>query len=470
MTQFNSPDPRANRDLAADGMGRPGMPPRPQDASTPTHRPQASAAPAGIPARTSATAPMAPPLAPPPPQNRPPAPTALNSMQTIVEPGISIPSGPVTTIEDLVKLAHAKSASDIHIRVGEPTRFRIRGQMLKQSEQPVVSEALFNRFLKEILNEEQVKRFKHDQELDTAIYYPGFIRCRVNCFDSLTGGAMVLRLIPLDVPTVDGLGLPQVLKHLMGRPQGLILVTGPTGSGKSTSIAAMIRHLNEVESRHIVTIEDPIEYVHTSINCLVSQREVGLHTQEFQHALRAVLREDPDVILIGEMRDRLSVDTALKAAQTGHLVLGTLHTKSAIGTLNRLLNIYNPDEQGSMRVQITESLISVISQQLLPTTDGRRTAVHEILINTPAMSDYLLKGEETEAFQLMETDTNEGMQVMNQALCDLVLLGRISPDDAVKASPDAGDLRRRVRNEGYDPGRSSNREFDGPQGRDYYPS
>jgi twitching motility protein PilT len=468
MTQFNSPDPRANRDLAADGMGRPGMPPRPQDAST--HRPQASAAPAGIPARTSATAPMAPPLAPPPPQNRPPAPTALNSMQTIVEPAISLPSGPVSTIEDLVKLAHAKSASDIHIRVGEPTRFRIRGQMLKQAEQPVVSEALFNRFLQEILNEEQVKRFKHDQELDTAIYYPGFIRCRVNCFDSLTGGAMVLRLIPLDVPTVDGLGLPQVLKHLMGRPQGLILVTGPTGSGKSTSIAAMIRHLNEVESRHIVTIEDPIEYVHTSINCLVSQREVGLHTQEFQHALRAVLREDPDVILIGEMRDRLSVDTALKAAQTGHLVLGTLHTKSAIGTLNRLLNIYNPDEQGSMRVQITESLISVISQQLLPTTDGRRTAVHEILINTPAMSDYLLKGEETEAFQLMETDTNEGMQVMNQALCDLVLLGRISPDDAVKASPDAGDLRRRVRNEGYDPGRSSNREFDGPQGRDYYPS
>jgi twitching motility protein PilT len=468
MTQFNSPDPRANRDLAADGMGRPGMPPRPQDAST--HRPQASASPAGIPARTSATAPMAPPLAPPPPQNRPPAPTALNSMQTIVEPAISLPSGPVSTIEDLVKLAHAKSASDIHIRVGEPTRFRIRGQMLKQAEQPVVSEALFNRFLQEILNEEQVKRFKHDQELDTAIYYPGFIRCRVNCFDSLTGGAMVLRLIPLDVPTVDGLGLPQVLKHLMGRPQGLILVTGPTGSGKSTSIAAMIRHLNEVESRHIVTIEDPIEYVHTSINCLVSQREVGLHTQEFQHALRAVLREDPDVILIGEMRDRLSVDTALKAAQTGHLVLGTLHTKSAIGTLNRLLNIYNPDEQGSMRVQITESLISVISQQLLPTTDGRRTAVHEILINTPAMSDYLLKGEETEAFQLMETDTNEGMQVMNQALCDLVLLGRISPDDAVKASPDAGDLRRRVRNEGYDPGRSSNREFDGPQGRDYYPS
>jgi twitching motility protein PilT len=275
----------------------------------------------------------------------------------------------------------------------------------------------------------------------------------------------------LDVPTIDGLGLPQVLKPMVAKPQGLILVTGPTGSGKSTSIAAMIRHLNETEHRHIVTIEDPIEYVHSSINCLVSQREVGLHTQEFNHALRAVLREDPDVILIGEMRDRMSVETALKAAQTGHLVLGTLHTKSAIGTINRLLNIYNPDEQPAMRIQIIESLVAIVSQQLLPTTDGRRTAVHEILINTLAMGDYLLKNEEGEAFQLMETDTNEGMQVMNQALCELVLLGRISPDDAVKSSPDAGDLRRRVRNEGFDPGRASTRDsFEGGNVRDYLPT
>ena len=186
---------------------------------------------------------------------------------------------------------------------------------------------------------------------------------------------------------------------------------------------------------------------------------MGVHTREFAEALRAVLREDPDVILIGEMRDRVSVDTALKAAQTGHLVLGTLHTKDAIGTLNRLLNIFNPDEQVSMRVQILESLVAIVSQQILPTTDGGRTAVHEILVNTPAISDYMLKGEDTEAFRMMETDTNEGMQVMNQALCELVLLGRISPDDAVRSSPDGGDLRRRVRNEGYDPGRASNREF-----------
>lgn len=398
-----------------------------------------------------------PAVAPPPP------PVAIGSKRP---PMRSTP--PSITIRQLVQDAYAKQASDIHLRVGEPARYRVRGQMIRQS-QPAITPEMFEHFLAEVLTSEQRDRFQAEKELDTAIYYPGFLRCRVNCFESLTGGAIVLRLISLEVPTIDRLGLPSVLKHLVSHQQGLILVTGPTGSGKSTSIAAMIRHLNETDQRHIVTIEDPIEYVHTSQNCLISQREVGLHTHEFQQALRAVLREDPDVILIGEMRDRTTIDTALKAAQTGHLVLGTLHTKGAISTINRLLNIYSPDEQPAMRIQILESLISVVSQQLLPTTDGRRTAVHEILVNTPAMQDYLLKGNETDAFQLMETDANEGMQVMNQALCELILLGRITPEDAVKASPDMGDLRRRVRNEGYDPGRSSNREFD-PSARDYRPS
>ena len=364
-----------------------------------------------------------------------------------------------SSIEQMVRDAHARQASDIHIRIGELPRFRIRGQMVQPRDQLKVTPELFEKYLTEILSPKQRQEFEQHKELDTAIFYPGFLRCRVNCFETLTGGAIVLRLISLEVPSIEGLGLPEVLKHLVSQPQGLILITGPTGSGKSTTLAAMLRHLNETMTRHVVTIEDPIEYVHPSQKCLISQREVGLHTHEFFQALRAVLREDPDVILIGEMRDRTTVETALKAAQTGHLVLGTLHTRNAINSLNRLLNIYNPDEQPAMRVQITESLVSIVAQQLIPTTDGRRTAVHEILINTPAMQDYLLKGQETDAFQLMETDTNQGMQVMNQALCDLVLLGKISPDDAVRASPDAGDLRRRVRNEGFDPARSSNREF-----------
>lgn len=378
---------------------------------------------------------------------------------------------PANTIEQMVRDAHARQASDIHIRVGELPRFRIRGQMLQPRDQVKVTSEIFDQYLVEILTPHQHEAFQRDHELDTAIFYPGFLRCRVNCFQTLTGGAIVLRLISLEVPSIDGLGLPLVLKDLVCRPQGLILVTGPTGSGKSTTLAAMIREMNESSTKHVVTIEDPIEYVHSSLKCLISQREVGLHTHEFRNALRAVLREDPDVILIGEMRDRITVDTALKAAQTGHLVLGTLHTRNAINALNRLLNIYPPDEQPAMRVQIVESLISIIAQQLVSTTDGRRTAVHEILVNTPAMADYLLKGEEGEAFQLMETDTNEGMQVMNQALCDLVLLGKISPDEAVRVSTDPGDLRRRVRNEGFDPGRSANREFE-PSGhqRDYHPA
>ncbi len=434
-------------------------------------------------ARSAADLPIAPPPPPsnppPPPRMRPPASAGVAIAAQGMAPEIraAIPAATVyqaptratapfvaqitstNTIEQMVRDAHDKGASDIHLRSGEVVRFRIRGAMTVQPEYGIVTADQFSLYLAEILNENQRRIFAETMELDTAIYYPGFMRCRVNCFESLTGGATVFRLIPLTVPTVDSLGLPQVLKQFIERPQGLILVTGPTGSGKSTSIAAMIRHLNDTDTKHIVTIEDPIEYVHQSNHCLVSQREVGVHTREFSEALRAVLREDPDVILIGEMRDRISVDTALKAAQTGHLVLGTLHTKDAIGTLNRLLNIFNPDEQASMRVQILESLISVVSQQLLPTTDGGRTAAHEIMVNTPAISDYLLKGEDTEAFRMMETDTNEGMQVMNQALCELVLLGRISPDDAVRSSPDAGDLRRRVRNEGYDPGQASNREF-----------
>ena len=362
------------------------------------------------------------------------------------------------SIEKMVKHAHSQQASDVHIRVGEVPRYRIRGQMINLANHDKVTPELFEQYLTEITTPDQKKKFAETKELDSAIYYPGFLRCRVNCFEALLGGAMVLRLIPLDVPSIDSLGLPQVLKDIVERPQGLILVTGPTGSGKSTTLAAMIRHMNETLSKHIITIEDPIEFVHTSQKSLVSQREIGLHTMEFHHALRAALREDPDAILIGEMRDRITVDIALKAAQTGHLVFGTLHTRNAINAINRLLGIYNPEEQPSMRIQIADSLVAVVAQILMQTTDGRRTAAHEILINTPAMQDFLMKGNDDEAYHLIENGMDEGMQVLNQALCELVLIGKISGDEAVKVSPDVGDLRRRVRNEGVDPARAS-REF-----------
>ncbi|MBD2743434.1 type IV pilus twitching motility protein PilT [Coleofasciculus sp. FACHB-1120] len=387
--------------------------------------------------RAHAPSRMPPPLPPPPipPQMQPGRPPEVSS---------------ATSIKQMVKDAYAQKASDIHIRVGQVPRYRIRGQMVEAEGQLKVTPEMFEQNLAEILTPAQRKQFAETKELDTAIFYPGFVRCRVNCFESLMGGAMVLRLISLEIPSIDSLGLPQILKDIVSKPQGLILVTGPTGSGKSTSLAAMIRHLNETTNKHIVTIEDPIEFVHPSQKCLVSQREVGLHTNEFHGALRSVLREDPDVILIGEMRDRITVNTALQAAQTGHLVLGTLHTRNAINAVNRLLNLYNADEQPAMRIQITDSLVAVIAQLLLPTTDSRRTAVHDILINTPAMQDYLLKGEDEEAYRLMQDDSFDGMQVMNQALYDQMLEGRITLEAALSASPDPNDLDRRIRTGGID--------------------
>lgn len=404
------------------------------------------------------TPPPPPPLAATPAPPPPPAPAAHPPAQQQQHQQRAVET-PVSTIEKMVRDAHTASASDIHIRVGQVPRFRIRGVMQVATSHPKVTPEIFEHYLAEILSPEQRKQFADSKELDAAIFYPGFVRCRLNCFDSLSGGALVLRLISLEIPTIDSLRLPEVLKNIILRSQGLILITGPTGSGKSTTVAAMIDHLNQTEQKHVVTIEDPIEFIHPSKKCLVSQREVGLHTHEFQQALRAVLREDPDVILIGEMRDRVTINTALQAAQTGHLVLGTLHTRSAINAINRLLNLYPPEEQQAMRIQICDSLVAVVAQLLLPTVDNRRVAVHDILVNTPAMHDYLMKGADDEAFRLMETDTYEGMKIINQDLYKLVIEGRVTIEEATKTSPEASDLDRRLRTGGYEIG--SARDFEG---------
>ncbi|EKD05777.1 type IV pilus twitching motility protein PilT [Limnospira platensis] len=382
----------------------------------------------------------------PSPENLPPKPTVPVRARQRQSTNVS----PSNSIKDMVKDAFVKKASDIHIRVGHTTRYRIQGEMVRIKDQVKVTPEIFEQYLSEILAPHQRQQFAEMKELDTAIFYPGIVRCRVNCFESLTGGAMVLRLINLKIPSIDELRLPEVLKNIISYPHGLILVTGPTGSGKSTTLAAMLRYLNENARKHIVTIEDPIEFVHASRQCLISQREVGLHTLEFHHALRAVLREDPDVILIGEMRDRTTVNTALQASQTGHLVLGTLHTRNAINSVNRLLNLYNVDEQPAVRIQICDSLVAVIAQLLIPTVDNKRAAVHDILVNTPAMKDYLLKGDEESATHLMENDTYEGMQLINQAIFEQVTLGRITMEEAEKSSPDAADLDRRFRMAGLD--------------------
>jgi twitching motility protein PilT len=348
------------------------------------------------------------------------------------------------TFKDLVGRAMQLNASDIHLCVNEPPRFRIRGEMELFNLPPVPPE-VFERWALEILGPEPLKRYEQEQEYDTAVFFPGMIRCRVNLFYSLLGSSMVVRLIPLLVKGIDELALPVKLKDIAQFPKGLVLVTGPTGSGKSTTLAAMIRYLNENYKKNIISIEDPIEYVHQSMKCVIRQREVGIHTQSFERALRSVLREDPDIILIGEMRDRITVEIALKAAQTGHLVFGTLHTNSAVATIDRLLNIYPPSEQEPMRHQIAESLVAIISQMLVPSNDGGRRAVMELFINTVTARDYIDRGIYDELAQLIPTCTYEGMQTMNQVLFGLVKEGAISPEVAEKYSPVPNEMAQMLR-------------------------
>lgn len=349
------------------------------------------------------------------------------------------------TIRGMVEAALKQGASDIHLQVGEVPRFRIQGRIAMQESYGKITMRQFEDFVQEVLTPVQQEQFQTRMELDTAILYEGLVRCRVNCAQALTGGAMVLRLISLEVPTLHRLGLPETLGYLAEERQGLLLVTGPVNSGKSTTLAAMLRHLNDTLPRKIVTIEDPIEYVHTSNRALFTQREVGLHTQEFKDALRASLRQDPDVILIGEMRDRETVDTAIRAALTGHLVLGTLHTKGAVNAFKRLLNFYTPEEQETVRIQIVEALRAVIAQALVPTVQGGRTAALEIMLNTDAIRDYLQKGCTDEIYQLME-EGKDGSQTLNQALFDLYETGMIEPNDALSVSLNPEDLVYMMKN------------------------
>lgn len=345
----------------------------------------------------------------------------------------------------MVEDAFKQGASDIHLQVGEAPRFRIQGKMVMQASYGKITTLQFDEFLAEVLTSKQQEQFQERQELDTAVLYEGLVRCRVNCAQSIMGGTMVLRLISLEVPTLDKLGLPYVLGHLTEERQGLIIVTGSVNSGKSTSLAAMLRHINECHPRKVVTIEDPIEYVHTSNQSLFTQREVGMHTQEFKDALRAALRQDPDIILIGEMRDRETVDTAIRASLTGHLVLGTLHTKGAVNAFKRLLNFYTPEEQETVRFQIVDALRAVISQALIPTVKGGRTAALEIMVNTETIRDYLLKGCYDEIYQLMEEGVDDS-QTLNQSIFDLHEGGVINTADALAASLAPDDLGYMLKN------------------------
>ncbi|MGL6133982.1 MAG: type IV pilus twitching motility protein PilT [Prochlorococcaceae cyanobacterium] len=347
------------------------------------------------------------------------------------------------TLEALVHLAHEREYSDVHLGVGEEPRYRSRGTMVRTG-WPATDGQLFQRWLREIVSPEEIALFERHKEFDGSHSFT-FARVRINLLETLRGPAMVLRLIPHRVPTLDDLGMPAVLRELCTRPKGMVLVTGPTGCGKTTTLAAMIDWINRNMYRHVVTIEDPIEYVHTSAESLIRQRQVGQHTLQFHNALRASMREDPDVILIGEIRDRLTLATAIEASQTGQLVFGTLHTNSAIKTVERVLGMHPPMEQDSVRQAVSESLLAVIAQGLIRTTAGDRTVYQDILINTDACKDYIQRGELDEIEEIMRRSRFDGMVTANQSLLELVESGRVVQEEALAQSLRPSELLQAFR-------------------------
>jgi twitching motility protein PilT len=361
----------------------------------------------------------------------------------MTKPAESAKIGGSPTLEQIVREAFDRGFSDIHLGVGEIPRFRDRGE-IAPTEYPVTDEETFYRWLEEILRPDEIQEFRQTLDFDGAAQYE-FTRIRINIFDSLRGPAMVLRLIPVKILSLDQLGFSPVFRDVCHYQKGLILITGPTGSGKSTTLAAMIDYVNSEMPKNIITIEDPIEFVHTSKRSLIKQREVGLNTQKFDNALKASLREDPDIILVGEMRDRETVNTALKAAQTGHLVMGTLHTNSAVKTVERILNLYEPEQQAPVRVSLAESLVAVIAQGLCRTTDGKRAAFHDILINTDAIKDYIMRGQLDEVEALIPKCTFDGMCTMNQSLYALYESGRITEETALEMSPKQNEMAQMLR-------------------------
>ncbi len=401
----------------------------------------------GIP--TVAAPPAAPPQVPghttiTPPSGAPPAHPAVHRPTPPSIPGV--PRGPSNgspTLAEIIKHAYDKGYSDVHVGVGEVPRYRNRGQ-IDPTDWPVTDRETFYSWLHEILSDEEIRRFEENLDFDGATQYD-FARVRINIFDSLRGPSMVLRLIPLKILTIEQLNLPPVFKDICHYHKGLILITGPTGSGKSTTLAAMIDYINNEMPKHIITIEDPIEFVHTSKKALIKHREVGMHTRKFDNALKAALREDPDIILVGEMRDKETVNTALKAAQTGHLVMGTLHTNSAVKTIERILQLYEPEQQAPMRVSLAESLVAVVAQGLCRTTDGKRAAFHDIMINTDAIKDYIRRGEIEEIEQIIPRCTFDGMCTMNQSLYKLYEAGRITEETALEMSPKPNEMAQALR-------------------------
>jgi twitching motility protein PilT len=344
--------------------------------------------------------------------------------------------------EVLTRMAEER-ASDVHLSPGFAPAIRVRGQIVGLEEYGPLSAQDTRDTVYSMLNDDQRKRFESRKQLDLAYAVPGVSRFRVNCFFQRGAISAAFRRIPHEIPNLDELGLPKVLEDFTRKPRGLILVTGPTGSGKSTSLAAMLDVINRERDEHILTIEDPIEFLHSHKRCIVNQREIGADAEDFALALKSALREDPDVILVGEMRDLETMSTALTAAETGHLVFATLHTQSTAQTVDRIIDIFPAEQQAQVRMQLSIGLQGIVTQQLLPTADGRgRVVACEVLVPTPAVRNLIREGKTHQIYSAIQTSGSLGMQTMDAHLAQLVRMGRISRELSDQRASVPEELKR----------------------------
>ena len=340
-------------------------------------------------------------------------------------------------LDTILGFAVKKGASDIHLSAGYPPIIRIHGRLQRINTKPVTAEHML-KLSRELLNPEQQRVLASSKELDFAYAIPGVARFRTNVFFQINGRSFAFRVIPEKIRSLEELGAPPGVYQLARQQEGLILVTGPTGSGKSTTLAAMIDLIDSERQAHIITIEDPVEYVYSGKNCLINQRELGPHTKSFANALRAALREDPDVILVGEMRDLETIGLALTASETGHLVLATLHTNSAAETINRVVDVFPAGQQDQIRAQFADSILGVISQRLLPTRDGKgRVAAMEVMIATPAIRNLIRERKVHQIPSAIQTGAKFEMQSMDQSLLTHIRMGKITREQALLYAVDS---------------------------------
>ncbi|MBC7328930.1 type IV pilus twitching motility protein PilT [bacterium] len=351
-------------------------------------------------------------------------------------------------IDDLLRIVVEKGASDLHLVVGVPPIIRVDGKLIPTPYERV-KPSQAQRLIYDILRDDQIQRFESEWELDFSYSLSKIARFRCNIYRDRGNVAGAFRLIPARIPTIRELNLPPILEDITRKPRGLVLVTGPTGSGKSTTLAAMIGVINSERSCHIITIEDPIEYIHPHKMSIINQREVGHDTKSFAAALRSALREDPDVILVGEMRDLETMATAITAAETGHLVLATLHTNNAAQTVERIIDVFPPSQQDQVRVQLANTLVAVISQQLLPRADGPgRVPACEVMICTPAIRNLIREMKFHQIPSIIQTSGEIGMQTMDQSLRDLYIRGLITYEEAMSRAINPDELKKLIASSG----------------------